>query len=93
MDPEIIDMDYTQIMLRVIKATVLLTNGTDKICLTLNTPTPFPEMGYPATATIDTRCGYGEEWCKTVLGIEPEVINTKFHIENETTINIQSRRF
>jgi len=49
-------------------------SGTDKVILSLCGSKPFPLMGYDGTATIDVQAGYGVEWCRTVLGVEPEVI-------------------
>jgi hypothetical protein len=66
-----------KITLDVKEVKVLLTNGTDRICLELNAPTPYPEMKYEATACIEARYGYGETWCKEVLGITPKVINAR----------------
>jgi hypothetical protein len=63
---------------KITKVEVLLTEGTDSIKLTLDAPTPFPEMQYKAFATIETQAGYGVKWCKDVLGVEPDrVINTR----------------
>jgi hypothetical protein len=68
----------TMTTLKVSKITVVLHGGTDKISLYLDTPTTFPEMQYPACATIEARHGYGVEWVRTVLGKEPdEVIDAR----------------
>jgi hypothetical protein len=66
-----------KITLDVKRVTVLISTGTDKIDLELNAPTSFPEMGYPASAGIEARHGYGVEWCKTVLGVDPEIIDAR----------------
>ncbi len=66
------------LILNVTKITVLIQGGTDKITLYFNAPSPFPEMKYPANAVIEARQGYGVEWCRTVLGREPdEIIDTE----------------
>jgi hypothetical protein len=59
------------------RVVVLLTEGTDQIHIKLNSPTPFPVMGYEASAKIECAAGYGAEWCKLALGVDPdEVIDT-----------------
>ena len=67
-----------QITLNVAKVQILLTHGADEIHLSLNGPTPFPSMGYNGTAKICVQAGYGEQWCREVLGVNDiEVINTR----------------
>ena len=63
--------------LNVTKAVVIYTSGTDTIIMWLDTPSPFPfpELATPVTVTLEARKGYGVEWCRTVLGIEPQVIS------------------
>ena len=68
-----------EITLKVLKAQVLLTNGQDDICLTIDAPTTHPDMGYDPCIDIKTQANYGKEWCKEVLGIEPEVTNVRNH--------------
>ena len=48
---------------------------TDRITFTLSGPSPFPEMRYPLSCSIDARCGYGTSWVRENLGVEPEVIH------------------
>ena len=62
--------------LEILKANVLITSGTDKICLFVKLPTAFPAMEYETTLYMDTQKGFGEDYCKNVFGIEPEVIKT-----------------
>lgn len=57
------------------KITILLTSGTDIITLHLNSVSPFPDMQYGPTLVMEAQHGYGEEYCKTVFGIEPEIIS------------------
>lgn len=53
-------------------------NGADQISLYLEAETPFPNMGYDATANVTAQKGFGLEWAKkTFPGIPMEVINTK----------------
>ena len=59
------------------KVTVLLTYGTDQITLTLDGPTPFPEMKYELQARIEARQGYGAQWVRENLGVEPKIIETR----------------
>lgn len=69
-----------KIELDVKKVTVLINvPGTDEVDITLNGPSPFPgrDMDYDAHATVNVRKGYGVEWCKKVLGVEPGVIDAR----------------
>jgi hypothetical protein len=63
--------------LKVKSATVITGIGTDKVSLRLEHSSPFPAMQYEAFATIETASGYGAEWVRYELGIEPKIINTK----------------
>lgn len=49
---------------------------TDQISFQIDAETPFPEMECEPTVTIQARQGYGAEWCRNVLGIDPEVIKS-----------------
>ena len=40
--------------------------GTDKLICTLDTPTPYPNLGHPGISTIEIAHGYGQEWCEKV---------------------------
>jgi hypothetical protein len=64
-----------ELTLKVKRAVVVVNIGVDRISLELDLPTPFPEMKYEASALIEARHGYGEQWCREVLGMEPEVID------------------
>lgn len=67
-----------ELPLRVKKITVLVNRpGTDEVDIVLDAPSPFPgpDMDYDAHATISVRKGFGIEWCKKVLGVDPEVID------------------
>lgn len=66
-----------EITLKITKATVLLTHGTDQVCLDVDLPTAFPEMGYETTMVVHARHNYGKEWCENVLGISPIVKNAR----------------
>ena len=60
--------------LKVLRATVRHGWGTDKVILWLDTPTTFPLTSEPPHTTLEARKGCGVEWCRTVLGIEPRVV-------------------
>lgn len=65
----------TPLTLKVTRASVITgLPGTDILTLYLDAPTPFPEMGYEANLRTEVRKGYGVEYCRTVFGIEPEII-------------------
>lgn len=67
-----------ELTLKVKKAVVLVDlSGTDEIHLVLDSPTPYPELGYEATAKIHVASGYGAVWCREVLGLEAELISCK----------------
>jgi hypothetical protein len=52
--------------------------GTDKVGLNLDAESPFPEMGYPACATVECRHGYGLAWAeKHFPGVHIEVLDAK----------------
>ena len=48
---------------------------TDIINIHTELPTAHPEMKYPVTFQTEARKGYGVQWCREVLGFEPEVID------------------
>jgi hypothetical protein len=55
-------------------------NGTDKVNLYLEAPTPFPKMGFPACATVEVAKGYGIDWAVQFVGanmVPITVINCK----------------
>ena len=52
------------------KPQVLKRRGTDIINFTFVGPTPFPNLGYPGTFTIEVAKGHGEKWLKETFGIE-----------------------
>lgn len=64
-----------EITLKIKKATVVLTHGTDQVRLDVDLPTAFPEMNYETAMVVSARHNYGKEWCETVLGITPTVVN------------------
>lgn len=50
-------------------------NATDLIYLTIDAPTPFPNMKYEAKFSGEAQHGYGVEWVKSTLGVDPEIID------------------
>ncbi len=67
--------------LEITEATVLLTNGTDKIVLSTKLPCPFvpaylPEQP-PLCVSFDATYNTGVDYCRK-LGLEPKVIDTRF---------------
>jgi acyl carrier protein len=65
--------------LKIRKVQVILSSGTDKIYILFDAPTSFPELGYEPAWTIEVRHDYGVTWCREVLNVEPQVINTRFY--------------
>jgi hypothetical protein len=64
-----------EVKLKVLKVTVVLDRqATDTIILSLDMPTPFPEMKYAGTMKLEARQGYGVQWCQEVLGLRSEDI-------------------
>ena len=63
-----------KITLDIQSATVVIGSGTDHISLTVDLPTAFPELKYPTCISISARHGYGEQYCKEILGIIPKVV-------------------
>jgi hypothetical protein len=65
------------------RAIVLLTEGTDKIIIDIDAETAFPKsLSSPSGCdlpyvTMDAQADYGAKWVQSVLGLEPEVINTR----------------
>lgn len=63
--------------LKIKSVTVLLHEGTDRITLELDAPSPFPAMKYKASATVEAEQGYGVEWSRLVFGVEPKIIDAR----------------
>ena len=67
-----------KITLNVKQVEVIIQNsGTDRVSIELEGETPFPELGYPGYANVEVRHGYGVEWCRKALGVEPKVIDAR----------------
>lgn len=63
---------------KIVKVTVVKNKySTDTICISTLLPTAFPEMGYETTIQIIARADYGEEWVRSVLGVEPEIVESR----------------
>ena len=55
-----------ELRVKIKKVHLIRTHGTDIISLTA-----FPIMKYDTVIKIECQQGYGEEYCRTVLGLEP----------------------
>jgi hypothetical protein len=72
--------------MKITKATVLLTRGADLVVLKTELPCPFvkeyspeqPPLDLQFSATINT----GADYCRDVLGIEPEIIEARCPIRS-----------
>jgi len=56
---------------------LLITQGTDLINIILDEESSFPIMKYDTVMKIECQKGYGEEYCKNVLGIIPNIKNVR----------------
>lgn len=66
----------TTLKLKIEKCSVMCTeNGTDIISIYPDIDAPFPGLPSPAVFEMRVKRGYGVEYCKKVLGLEPKVIN------------------
>jgi len=54
---------------------MLIGRGPYEVHILLDMPMPFPECGYEGNAKITVRAGYGVQWCKENLGVDPEVLD------------------
>lgn len=63
--------------IEVSKVSVVRTSGTDKVIIWFDAPTPFPEMGYPASMTIDCRQGYAENWLSQMGITEFDIVGDR----------------
>ena len=66
-----------QLNLKIKKAILLLTDGTDMIRLVIDGRSSLPDMDCDTTVTIECQQGYGETYCNEVLSLEPEIINLR----------------
>lgn len=60
------------------KIIVILTNGTDIITICLNSISPFPIEQYAPLLKMEAQQGYGVEYCRTVFGVEPIIIDARY---------------
>ena len=56
---------------------VILTSGTDIVRMYLDEPSSFPIMEYDTAIKIECQKDYGIEYCRNVLGLEPEIIDVR----------------
>lgn len=69
-----------QLTLNYFKVSVLINRrtGPDLIYIRLKDKTAFPNLpDCQATATIETQKGLGVDWCRNVLGVEPEIVDAQ----------------
>jgi len=66
---------YMELNLKIKKVDLLITKGTDIISIVLDEESSFPIMKYDTVMKIECQKGYGEEYCKKVLGIIPKIID------------------
>ena len=69
------DGNTMQITLKILKAVVMVGNGTDQIQLTLDAPATFKVMDYKPTMKMEASPGAGVQWVRDNFGIEPQVID------------------
>jgi hypothetical protein len=43
--------------------------------MTLNAPTPYPNLNYAASTILRAAQGYGIQWVRETMKVEPEVID------------------
>jgi len=65
-----------KLSLEIARVAVLTGDGADRILLHISAPSPFPAMKDEPVAEIQASRGYGETWCRNVLGVVPELIQT-----------------
>jgi hypothetical protein len=64
--------------LNIIESSVLVQEfGQDIITLTVDLPSTHPKLGYPTYLEIKTQNGYGVDYCRNILKIEPKIINLR----------------
>lgn len=64
-----------ELKIKIKSVNLLITSGTDIINIILDEETSFPAMKYDTIMKIECQKGYGEEYCKKVLGLIPNVID------------------
>lgn len=62
-------------------ATVLLTNGPDKVMVGMDYPCPIIPLALPSqpalTVSFDATYDTGADYCRYQLGIEPTIVNCR----------------
>jgi hypothetical protein len=64
-----------ELNVKIKKVNLLITSGTDIINITLDEESSFPTMKYDVILKIECQKGYGEEYCKKILRLTPNVID------------------
>lgn len=60
-----------ELKINIKRVDLLLTQGTDIINIVLDEASSFPIMKYDTVMKIECQKGYGDEYCKNVLGVTP----------------------
>lgn len=66
-----------ELKIKIKKVQLLKNNGTDLIHITIDGASAFPVMKYDTVMKIECQQGYGEEYCRTELGLEPEILDVR----------------
>lgn len=69
------DLYPHELKVKIKKVDLLITTGTDLICIILDEESAFPILKYDTTIKIECQKGYGETYCKNILKIIPNIIN------------------
>ena len=59
---------------KIISVVIVTGHGADKLSIKVEAPTSFPKLGYETFLNTDAQKGYGVQWCREVLGVEPRVV-------------------
>ena len=62
-----------ELKVKIKRVDLLITSGTDFINIILDEESSFPIMKYDTVMKIECQKGYGEEYCKKILGVTPNV--------------------
>lgn len=68
-------MEVKKATIKIYNVTIVSGSGEDTILFDIESKTAHPECGYVPNGKIYARKGYGVQWCRENLGVEPRVIN------------------
>jgi hypothetical protein len=66
-----------ELKVKIKRVDLLITSGTDIISIFLDEESSFPIMKYDTVMKIECQKWYGEEYCKNVLGIIPNIMDVR----------------